>query len=161
MTLNIHRITKKRLKFKIFLHFWVNSDFSPFFGQNWNFCNFLRFFKILPFFYAEYWKSGCRWALGFYFIWKKLFKSFISGVKLVCEKNIRKVFKFWKNVQKSMKIPNFAHFWPNFGHFWPIFAIFFIFSRWIAIFYECVKFYADMIIFGDFWGGGHFWPPPE
>ena len=40
----------------------------------------------------EYWKkNGCRWALGFNFIWKRLFKSFISGGKLVCEKNIRKV----------------------------------------------------------------------
>ena len=139
-------ITKKGLNFKNFLLFWVNSNFSPFFGQNWIFRIFLRFFQILPFFFAEYWKNGCRWALGFYFIWKRLFKSFISGVKLVCEKNIRKVIKFWKNVQKSMKIPNFGHFWPNFCHLTD-FGHFFIFSRWIIIFNVCTIFYADILFF--------------
>ena len=81
---------------------------------------------MLPFFNAEYWKNGCRWALGVNFIWKRLSKSFISGVKLVCEKNIRKVIKFWKNVQKSMKIPIFGQFWPfltDFGHFFHFLSI--------------------------------------
>ena len=145
-------ITKKGLNFKIFWFFWLNSNFSPFLAKIDFFANFFQFFQILPFFYAEYWKSGWRWALGFTFIWKRLFKSFISGIKLVCEKNIRKTIKL-KHVKKSIKIPNFGNFWPNFGHFWPNFVHF-----WpiFAIFYVCVKFYADMIIFRDFWGGRSF-----
>ena len=125
MTLKIHMITKKGLNFKNFWHFWVNSDFSPFFGQNWNFCNFLRFFQILPFFYAEYWKNGCRWALGFYFIWKRLFKSFISGVKLVCEKIFAKLLNFEKMSKNRWKFPILTIFGPIlaiFDRFLPFFS---------------------------------------
>ena len=130
-----------------------------------NYRNFLRFYQILPFFYAEYWENGCRWALGLYFILKKLFKSFISGVKLFYGKNIRKVIEFWKYVQQSMKIPNFGHFWPNFGHFWPIFAIFFIFFHFLSMncHFLCVyQIWCWYDHFCRFWGGGViFDPPPE
>jgi len=65
MTLKIHMITKKGLKFKNFGLFLVNSNFLLFIGPNYFFfaifCDFSNFAVFLR------WKlkNGFRWALVF------------------------------------------------------------------------------------------------
>ena len=125
MTLKIHMITKKGLNFKNFELFWVNSNFSLFFGQNWIFRNFCDFFKFGRFSTPNTEIYGCRWALGFYFIWKKLFNLSFPGSNLFVRKIFAKLLNFEKMSKNRWKFPILAIFGPIlaiFDRFWPFFS---------------------------------------